>query len=225
MTSAHLLVDIASYAARVLKPDVHVDGGSGDCDVASKCEAEVRKFVANFRSEHSKKLKSDGLLLLMLNRVNLIEKRGWLKTLHRRIYEFYPNFLFPVSPHTVRTEPRLWKPVSMTSSSRGDSDRESLKVDKLLYRHVDAATTRLKMATQDDDDVLNDDDFRYYMVGCEQTQDMETAVEENPSDVSMWIKLAYKKLRDGHSCVLYMYLQFAFCLDALCSIRTRITSP
>ena len=106
-----------------------------------------------------------------------------------------------VAPEWIRTNARLWKPVSVTSQSRtADSERDPLNVANFLYRPViDATSARHKMTSApDDDDVLGDDDFRYYMVGCEEAQDMETAVEENPSDVSMWIKLAYKKLHDGH---------------------------
>ena len=103
--------------------------------------------------------------------------------------------MFLVPPHTIRTSPRVWKPFAVTSS-RTEGDRDSLAVDKFLYRSVDTTAQQRKLAALDDDDVLGDDDFRYYMVGCEETQDMESAIEENPHDVSMWIKLAYKKLRD-----------------------------
>ena len=47
------------------------------------------------------------------------------------------------------------------------------------------------------DNILLADDVRYYMLAKGQDiEDMEAAVIENPNNVALCIKLAYKKLND-----------------------------
>ena len=72
MSTAHLLVDLASYAGNSLSTD------AGIHDAKSRCEAEVRKFATNFRSARSKMVKGEDLCLLMLDKVNEMQKQGWL---------------------------------------------------------------------------------------------------------------------------------------------------
>ena len=48
----------------------------------------------------------------------------------------------------------------------------------------------------DADNIIMDEDIRYWMLTDKDIQDMETTVTDNPSDIHMWIKLAYKKMYD-----------------------------
>lgn len=47
------------------------------------------------------------------------------------------------------------------------------------------------------DDIISEQDVRYWMLVTADVNDMETAVTDNPRDVAMWIKLAYKQLHSG----------------------------
>ena len=55
----------------------------------------------------------------------------------------------------------------------------------------------------DDDGILTEQDVRYWMLNSQEVVDMESAVLENPQDVHLWIKLAYKKLHNPNKWALH----------------------
>ena len=47
-----------------------------------------------------------------------------------------------------------------------------------------------------EDDFLSEEDVRYYLLGSD-VQDMEAGVLEDKQNITLWLKLAYKKLHDN----------------------------
>ncbi len=50
--------------------------------------------------------------------------------------------------------------------------------------------------TQMSEELMSEQDVRYWMLGEGSTQDMETAVLDQPRNTDMWLRLAYRKLQD-----------------------------
>ena len=65
----------------------------------------------------------------------------------------------------------------------------------MSFSHFPASTAK---PHPDDDLVLTDQDVRYWMLSNQDVVDMESAVFDNPRDVHLWIKLAYKKLHENN---------------------------
>ena len=71
----------------------------------------------------------------------------------------------------------------------------------MVLHHCDYAIGVLvempvEMNRLDEDNIISEGDVRYWMLATEEVEDMETAVLENPTNIDMWVKLAYKKLSD-----------------------------
>lgn len=64
------------------------------------------------------------------------------------------------------------------------------------FKSVVSASDRSAGKVINEDDVISGLDVRYWMLETREVEDMETAVADSPSDVQLWIKLAYKKMSD-----------------------------
>ncbi|XP_013383591.1 zinc finger C3H1 domain-containing protein-like [Lingula anatina] len=145
--------------------------GVADNASAEECERIISSWVDNFKKQHESKMNQEEMCLLLVDKVN--EKTGHSP------------------PCTVFTEPRKWKPTAIcrTPPSQELKPKET-KVLMDLHSSVSPVDT---------DDIISEQDIRYFMLSSHDIQDMESAVLETPHDTQLWIKLAYKKMRDHRS--------------------------
>lgn len=61
------------------------------------------------------------------------------------------------------------------------------------------------------DTVVTPDDVRYFTSETDDISNLEASVQENPRDVQLWIKLAYKYLNqnEGYVCSIWDLAMFA----------------
>lgn len=50
------------------------------------------------------------------------------------------------------------------------------------------------VAVQDTDNVIGEQDTRYFVTDSTSVQDLESSVLQNTDDIELWIRLAYRKL-------------------------------
>lgn len=55
------------------------------------------------------------------------------------------------------------------------------------------------------DTVVTPDDVRYFTSETDDISNLEASVQENPCDVQLWIKLAYKYLNQNEGYVCYIF--------------------
>ena len=97
-----------------------------------------------------------------------------------------------VPPHTTCLEPRAWRP---TAPERGESEQRenaptAAGAAQQLSRKTDSLAARVFS-----DDVMSDEDVRYWMLGAaESVLDLESAVLADRHNVQLWLRLAYRKL-------------------------------
>ncbi|XP_069484352.1 zinc finger C3H1 domain-containing protein [Ambystoma mexicanum] len=97
-------------------------------------------------------------------------------------------------PHTTWKDKRKWrpkywrKPVSDSSSSSSDDEESAHKPAKHAL-HVEQKRNLIAL-----DAVVTPDDVRYFTNETDDISNLEASVLENPNDVQLWIKLAYKYL-------------------------------
>ncbi|KAM4677558.1 zinc finger C3H1 domain-containing protein isoform 2-T2 [Discoglossus pictus] len=114
-------------------------------------------------------------------------------------------------PHTTCKEKRKWRPVywkkPLSDSSSSDEEGSS-KVVHCARPPV----PNTKVSIQDA--VVTPDDIRYFTNETDDISNLEASVLENPHDIQLWIKLAYKCLNqtDGTS---------SECLDSSLNVLSR----
>ncbi|OWF40187.1 Zinc finger C3H1 domain-containing protein [Mizuhopecten yessoensis] len=129
------------------------------------------KFVSNTLKQHQGKLTSDQLMVLMVSQVS--EKSGHAK------------------PHNLFLEPRKWR--------QSCEDRKDIIKDFTSENMFDSIEWQRPVDRQELDNVIGDQDLRYFVSDSSNIQDMETAVLDNPHNIPIWLKLAHKKLHDPNS--------------------------
>lgn len=67
----------------------------------------------------------------------------------------------------------------------------------LFYLHILSVADQIRTGVVNEDDIILDQDVRYWMLETQEAEDMETAVADDPSNVQLWLKLAYKKMSDA----------------------------
>ncbi|KAM3924389.1 zinc finger C3H1 domain-containing protein isoform 2-T2 [Leptodactylus fuscus] len=114
-------------------------------------------------------------------------------------------------PHTTYKEKRKWKPMywkkplSDSSSSDEDDSSKAINSERL-------PETKTKIPIHDA--VVTSDDVRYFTNETDDISNLEASVLENPQDIQLWIKLAYKllNLNEGTS---------SECLDSALNVLSR----
>ncbi|KAM5170774.1 zinc finger C3H1 domain-containing protein isoform 2-T2 [Mantella aurantiaca] len=100
-----------------------------------------------------------------------------------------------VPPHTTCKEKRKWKPMYWKKpvSDSSSSDGETTKA----VSFVPANAPELKTKVPIQDGVVTTDDVRYYTNETDDISNLEASVLDNPQDIQLWIKLAYKCLNQN----------------------------
>ncbi|XP_033729421.1 zinc finger C3H1 domain-containing protein-like, partial [Pecten maximus] len=129
------------------------------------------KFVSNTMKQHQGKLTSDQLMVLMVSQVS--EKSGHAK------------------PHNLFLEPRKWKQLC--------EGRTDVIKDFTSDNTFDSIEWQRPIDRQELENVIGDQDLRYFVSDSSNIQDMESAVLDNPHNVQVWLKLAHKNLYNPNS--------------------------
>ncbi|XP_061223979.1 zinc finger C3H1 domain-containing protein isoform X2 [Neopsephotus bourkii] len=116
-----------------------------------------------------------------------------------------------VPPFTTWKEKRKWRPrywrKPSVDSSSGDEEHFT---GPTKY----AQPTENKKQIPDLDTVVTPDDVRYFTSETDEISNLEASVQENPSDVQLWIKLAYKYLNQNEG-------SSSECLDSALNVLAR----
>ncbi|XP_075713071.1 zinc finger C3H1 domain-containing protein isoform X2 [Rhinoderma darwinii] len=114
-------------------------------------------------------------------------------------------------PHTTYKEKRKWrpmywkKPLSDSSSSDEDDASKAISCARL-------PETKTKVPILDA--VVTSDDVRYFTNETDDISNLEASVLENPQDIQLWIKLAYRCLSQNEGTL-------SECLDSALNILSR----
>ncbi|MEE6480608.1 hypothetical protein FKM82_012620 [Ascaphus truei] len=112
-------------------------------------------------------------------------------------------------PHTTFKEKRKWRPMywkkPVSDSSSGDEASKVVNCARPPER-------KTKVPIQDA--VVTPDDVRYFTNETDDISNLEASVLENPQDIQLWIKLAYKCLNQNEG-------TSSECLDASLNVLSR----
>ncbi|XP_038009716.1 zinc finger C3H1 domain-containing protein isoform X1 [Motacilla alba alba] len=114
-------------------------------------------------------------------------------------------------PHTTWKEKRKWRPKYWRKPLIDSSSSEEEQfVGPIKYAHPTEPKKRLPVL----DTVVTPDDVRYFTSETDDISNLEASVQENPCDVQLWIKLAYKYLNQNEG-------SSSECLDSTLNVLAR----
>uniref|UniRef100_G1NE32 Zinc finger C3H1-type containing n=1 Tax=Meleagris gallopavo TaxID=9103 RepID=G1NE32_MELGA len=102
--------------------------------------------------------------------------------------------------------PRYWRKPLLDSSS----SEEEQSVGPIKYAHTAEHKKRIPAL----DTVVTPDDIRYFTSETDDISNLEASVQENPCNVQLWIKLAYKYLNQNEG-------SSSECLDSTLNVLAR----
>uniref|UniRef100_A0A8C9F9U5 Zinc finger C3H1-type containing n=1 Tax=Pavo cristatus TaxID=9049 RepID=A0A8C9F9U5_PAVCR len=102
--------------------------------------------------------------------------------------------------------PKYWRKPLLDSSS----SEEEQSVGPIKYAHPAEHKKRIPAL----DTVVTPDDIRYFTSETDDISNLETSVQENPCNVQLWIKLAYKYLNQNEG-------SSSECLDSTLNVLAR----
>ncbi|XP_078000579.1 zinc finger C3H1 domain-containing protein-like [Glandiceps talaboti] len=140
--------------------------GIHNTDNVTEYEDKVSKYVQGVHKQNGDKMTPDQLCLLFVSKVN--------------------DHLKHVAPHTMIYDPRKWKPTQ--------SIRKQQTKDDLMNSDIKMPDKPSRQHKSHLDVTYTSDDPRYFTTEATGVQQLEAAVLENPLDVQLWLKLAYKQL-------------------------------
>ncbi|XP_071115471.1 zinc finger C3H1 domain-containing protein-like [Haliotis cracherodii] len=136
------------------------------------CSKSIGTYIDNLVRQHEGQMTSDQLCLLLASRVTEEANKN--------------------RPHTMFFDPRIWKPAQ-------DQPERQETVSEFKGKGSRSLEFLNNPSPPDRDNILCDEDVRYYGGNNTEIQTMETAVMENPQDVQLWLKLAQRKLGADNS--------------------------
>ncbi|XP_046566199.1 LOW QUALITY PROTEIN: zinc finger C3H1 domain-containing protein-like, partial [Haliotis rubra] len=146
---------------------------AGVKDTSSQdCGKSIGTYIDNLVRQHEGQMRSDQLCLLLASKVTEEASKN--------------------RPHTMFYDPRTWKPVQ----DHPDGQETVSEFKGKGSRSLEFLNNPIP---PDRDNILCDEDVRYYGGNNTEIQTMETAVLENPQDVTLWLKLAQRKLASDNS--------------------------
>ncbi|XP_023794734.1 zinc finger C3H1 domain-containing protein [Cyanistes caeruleus] len=114
-------------------------------------------------------------------------------------------------PHTTWKEKRKWRPKYWRKPLLDSSSSEEEQfVGPIKYAHPTEHKKRVPVL----DTVVTPDDVRYFTSETDDISNLEASVQENPCDVQLWIKLAYKYLNQNEG-------SSSECLDSTLNVLAR----
>ncbi|KAM9313081.1 zinc finger C3H1 domain-containing protein [Gastrophryne carolinensis] len=113
-------------------------------------------------------------------------------------------------PHTTCKDKRKWKPMfwkkPASDSSSGDEEDSA--------RSISSRPPEIKKKEPSHDAVVTTDDVRYFTSETDDISNLEASVIDNPKDIQLWIKLAYKCLNQNEGTSFE-------CLDSSLNVLSR----
>ncbi|XP_070577980.1 zinc finger C3H1 domain-containing protein-like [Ptychodera flava] len=140
--------------------------GVKDMENITEHEERVSEYVNTLYKQNGEKMTADQMCLLFVSKVN----------------DHHKN----VAPHTMMYERRKWKPRQSAKKQQEKDDDSSADIkmpDRKSKKYVSSLDT-----------TFTEDDPRYFTMDGVVCQDLESAVMEHPTDVQLWLKLAYQQL-------------------------------
>ncbi|XP_068132779.1 zinc finger C3H1 domain-containing protein isoform X2 [Hyperolius riggenbachi] len=115
-------------------------------------------------------------------------------------------------PHTTFKEKRKWKPMYWKKPVSDSSCSDEEDTTKTVANYARPPETKTNVPIHDA--VVTPEDIRYYTNETDNISNLEASVLDNPQDIQLWIKLAYKCLHQNEG-------TSSECLDSSLNVLSR----
>nr|XP_056703287.1 zinc finger C3H1 domain-containing protein isoform X4 [Euleptes europaea] len=184
LSRRQLFEDILSYNLALI--------GCSEKSTDEEISTATEKYVEKLFGVNKDRMSMDQMAVLLVSNIN--ESKGH------------------TPPFTTWKERRKWKPKYWKKSTldSGSSSEEEQSSGPIKY----APTAENKINVPALDAVVTPDDVRYFTNETDDVANLEASVLENPCDVQLWIKLAYKYLNQNEG-------SSSECLDSALNVLAR----
>ncbi|XP_048356158.1 zinc finger C3H1 domain-containing protein isoform X1 [Sphaerodactylus townsendi] len=184
LSRRQLFEDILSYDLALI--------GCSETSSDEEISTATEKYIEKLFGVNKDRMSMDQMAVLLVSNVN--ESKGH------------------TPPFTTWKEKRKWKPKYWKKSTldSGSSSEEEQSSGPIKY----APTVENKINVPTLDAVVTPDDVRYFTNETDDIANLEASVLENPCDVQLWIKLAYKYLNQNEG-------PSSECLDSALNVLAR----
>uniref|UniRef100_A0A7N4PI80 Zinc finger C3H1-type containing n=1 Tax=Sarcophilus harrisii TaxID=9305 RepID=A0A7N4PI80_SARHA len=185
-TRKQLFQDILSYNLSLI--------GCSEKSTEEEITLATEKYIEKLFGVNKDRMSMDQMAVLLVSNIN--ESKG-----HTPPFTTYKE--------KRKWRPKFWrKPVSDNSSNSSSDEEQSTGPIKYAPRPEHHTSVPVL------DAVVTPDDVRYFTNETDDISNLEASVLENPSDVQLWIKLAYKYLNQNEG-------SSSECLDAALNVLAR----
>ncbi|XP_054844087.1 zinc finger C3H1 domain-containing protein isoform X2 [Eublepharis macularius] len=184
LSRRQLFEDILSYNLPLI--------GCSEKATDEEISTATEKYIEKLFGVNKDRMSMDQMAVLLVSNVN--ESKGH------------------TPPFTTWKEKRKWKPKYWKKPilDSGSSSEEEQSSGPIKY----ASTIENKVNVPALDTVVTPDDVRYFTNETDDIANLEASVLENPCDVQLWIKLAYKYLNQNEG-------SSSECLDSALNVLAR----
>ncbi|OCT87464.1 hypothetical protein XELAEV_180211581mg, partial [Xenopus laevis] len=165
--------------------------GCSEKSTDEEIQAATEKYVDKVFGVNWDRMSMDQMSILLVSYVNESNKH--------------------MPPHTTYKEKRKWKPAywrKPLSDTTSSDEEETLKADSSVH------SSNIKTRVPPEDAVVTPNDIRYFTNETDNIFNLEASVLENPQDIQLWVKLAYKCLHQSESSP-------SECLDSSLNVLSR----
>ncbi|XP_015747041.1 zinc finger C3H1 domain-containing protein isoform X1 [Python bivittatus] len=184
LSRRQLFEDVLSYNLTLI--------GCSDKSTDEEISTATEKYIEKLFGINKDRMAMDQIAVLLVSNVN--ESKGH------------------TPPFTTWKDERKWRPkyLKKTPSDSDSSSEEELSSGLIKY----APPVENKINIPALDAVVTPDDVRYFTNETDDISNLEASVLENPSNVQLWIKLAYKYLNQNEG-------SSSECLDSALNVLAR----
>ncbi|XP_043349284.1 zinc finger C3H1 domain-containing protein isoform X2 [Dermochelys coriacea] len=182
-----LFQDILSYNLALI--------GCSEKSTDEEISIATEKYVEKLFGVNRDRMSVDQMAVLLVSNIN--ESKGHTPP-------------FTTWKDKRKWRPKYWRKPVLDSSSSSSSSEEEQSLGPVKYAHSVEHKTNVRAL----DAVVTPDDVRYFTNETDDISNLEASVLENPCDVQLWIKLAYKYLSQNEG-------SSSECLDSALNVLAR----
>ncbi|EMP40461.1 Zinc finger C3H1 domain-containing protein, partial [Chelonia mydas] len=182
-----LFQDILSYNLALI--------GCSEKSTDEEISIATEKYVEKLFGVNRDRMSVDQMAVLLVSNIN--ESKGHTPP-------------FTTWKDKRKWRPKYWRKPVLDSSSSSSSSEEEQSLGTIKYAHPVEHKTNVRAL----DAVVTPDDVRYFTNETDDISNLEASVLENPCDVQLWIKLAYKYLSQNEG-------SSSECLDSALNVLAR----
>ncbi|XP_073183875.1 zinc finger C3H1 domain-containing protein isoform X4 [Lepidochelys kempii] len=182
-----LFQDILSYNLALI--------GCSEKSTDEEISIATEKYVEKLFGVNRDRMSVDQMAVLLVSNIN--ESKGHTPP-------------FTTWKDKRKWRPKYWRKPVLDSSSSSSSSEEEQSLGTIKYAHPVEHKANVRAL----DAVVTPDDVRYFTNETDDISNLEASVLENPCDVQLWIKLAYKYLSQNEG-------SSSECLDSALNVLAR----